>query len=142
MRNLKETLEMLGVDGQVHSRPPKIQILTVVLLNFQKSAVRQSMEILLYFVDFSAVVCVSQSSILDLSVKYRFGNKSYSIFVLKAEFSWSCRIFWKKLKLKRKISGNHGKIICSLFHILAQFPFTTSETQVDYYHQRLNIRVA
>ena len=28
------------------------------------------------------------------------------------------------------------------FHFLAQFPFTTSETELDYYHQKVNARVA
>ena len=28
------------------------------------------------------------------------------------------------------------KNICRLFHVLAQFPFTTSERELDYYHQK------
>ena len=37
---------------------------------------------------------------------------------------------------------NLGQNICRLFHFLAQFVFTTSETEVDYYHQKVNLRVA
>ena len=37
---------------------------------------------------------------------------------------------------------NHGKNIDRLFHILRQIPFTTSERKLDYYHQKVNIRVA
>ena len=33
------------------------------------------------------------------------------------------------------------KNICRLFRILARFPFTTSERELDYYHQRLHVRV-
>ena len=32
--------------------------------------------------------------------------------------------------------------ICRLFHFLAQFSFSTSETELDYYHQKVNVRVA
>ena len=36
---------------------------------------------------------------------------------------------------------NLGQKICRLFHVLAQYPFTTSETELDFYHQKVNIRV-
>ena len=32
--------------------------------------------------------------------------------------------------------------ICRLFRVLSQFFFTTSETELDYYHQRVSVRVA
>ena len=31
--------------------------------------------------------------------------------------------------------------IYRLFHVLAQFLFTTSETEIDYYHQKVDVRV-
>ena len=31
--------------------------------------------------------------------------------------------------------------ICRLFHVLAQFLFYTSEMELDYYHQKVNVRV-
>ena len=37
---------------------------------------------------------------------------------------------------------NLGQKTCRLSHVLAQFFFTTSETDVDYYHQKVNLRVA
>ena len=37
---------------------------------------------------------------------------------------------------------NHGQHICILFHVLAQFSFTTSESGLDYYHQKMIVRVA
>ena len=37
---------------------------------------------------------------------------------------------------------NLGQNICRLFQFLAQFLFTTSETELDYYHWNVNIRVA
>ena len=37
---------------------------------------------------------------------------------------------------------NLGQNICRLFHFLAQFFFTTSETELDYYHQKVSARVA
>ena len=30
----------------------------------------------------------------------------------------------------------------ALFHVFAQFLFTTSEMQLDYYHQNVNVRIA
>ena len=35
-----------------------------------------------------------------------------------------------------------GQNICRLFHFLAKFVFTISETELDYYHQKVNVRVA
>ena len=32
--------------------------------------------------------------------------------------------------------------ICRLFQFLTQFVFTTSETELDYYNQKVNVRVA
>ena len=37
---------------------------------------------------------------------------------------------------------NLAQNICRLFHFLAQFFFTTSETELDYYHQKVSARVA
>ena len=33
-----------------------------------------------------------------------------------------------------------GQNICRL-HFFAQFSFTTSETELDYYHQKVNVRI-
>ena len=38
--------------------------------------------------------------------------------------------------------NNLGQKICRLFHFLAQLVFTTSEMELDYYHQKVNVRVA
>ena len=37
---------------------------------------------------------------------------------------------------------NIGQNICRLFHLLEQFLFTTSETELDYYQQKVNVQVA
>ena len=37
---------------------------------------------------------------------------------------------------------NFGQSICRLFHVLVQFFFTTSETELDYYHQKVTERIA
>ena len=39
-------------------------------------------------------------------------------------------------------TGNLGQNICGIFHFLAGFVFTTNETELNYYHHRVNIRVA
>ena len=50
--------------------------------------------------------------------------------------------FFKKQKLKGTFSNNLGQNIRRLFHFLAQFNFTTNETELDHYHQNVNLRVA
>ena len=37
---------------------------------------------------------------------------------------------------------NLGYNICRLLHVLVQFLFTTSETELYCYHQKVNVRVA
>ena len=37
---------------------------------------------------------------------------------------------------------NLGQNICRLFHFSAQFFFTVSETELDYYHQKVSVQVA
>ena len=41
-----------------------------------------------------------------------------------------------------KNTDSTGQNICRLSHFLAQFVFSTSETELDYYHHRVNVRVA
>ena len=43
-----------------------------------------------------------------------------------------------KLFTTDAVACNLGQNICRLFHFLAQFLFTTSETEPDYYHQKVN----
>ena len=61
----------------------------------------------------------------------------YAVFIVFYNKNWSffeLRAVSKKLKLKGKFSDIGGKIICRLFHMLEQFPFTASEMGLDYYH--------
>ena len=37
---------------------------------------------------------------------------------------------------------NLGQNICGLFHVISQSIFTTSEIELDYYHQKMNVQVA
>ena len=49
------------------------------------------------------------------------------------------RIF-QEVKTKNKIlKDDHVQNNCRLFHVLAQFHFTTSELKLDYYYQNLNV---
>ena len=47
----------------------------------------------------------------------------------------------EKIKIKNN-SYNLGQNICKLFHFLAQFLFTTSKTELGYYHQKVKVQVA
>ena len=42
----------------------------------------------------------------------------------------------------RAVSAMLGKIFVDFFNFLAQFIFTTSGKELDYYHQKVNVRVA
>ena len=39
-------------------------------------------------------------------------------------------------------TNNLEQNICRLFHVLTQLLFSTSETELDYYHQKMKLRVA
>ena len=55
--------------------------------------------------------------------------------------------FSKKFRLRRLIAylstppSNHEQNICRQCHVSAQFCFTKSESELDYYHQKVNVRV-
>ena len=38
--------------------------------------------------------------------------------------------------------NNTGQKTCRVFHVLEQFLYPTSETELDYYHQKVNVWVA
>ena len=44
------------------------------------------------------------------------------------------------MKTKKKIF-NRGQIICRLSHALAQSPFTTRKAELDYFPEKVNVRV-
>ena len=53
-----------------------------------------------------------------------------------------CFIFRSHEKsLEHEVYNNLGQSICKLFHFLAQFFFTTSEAELDYYQPKVNVRV-
>ena len=60
---------------------------------------------------------------------------------LKRDFTFllflTFHCIFKEVKLKEKFSDNLRHIICRLFPVLVQFLFTTSETELDYYNQKM-----
>ena len=68
--------------------------------------------------------------------------KRFYFLLLRNEYFWSMHAFSRKRKLKRKFSDNHGKKNCRLFYVLAHCPFTKSDSELDYYHQKVKVRVA
>ena len=40
-----------------------------------------------------------------------------------------------------KYGLNHGQIIFKLLHVLAQFLFTTTESKLHHYHQKVNVGI-
>ena len=74
---------------------------------------------------------------------YEHGQKSCLSFMMDGRGK-RC-IGWYSPPLQEFFDGgsnNLGQNICRLFNFLAQFVFTTSETEVDYYHQKVNVRFA
>ena len=67
--------------------------------------------------------------------------KRFYFFLLKTDHFSSLTAFLKEQKLKGKFSDNLGQNIYRFFHVLVQFLFTISETELDYYHQTVNVRV-
>ena len=72
LRNFKEMPEMLGFYGEVFSRPPKREILTVVLKNFKKTDVNIPQKNLLYFISQICLQYFAQSCRKDPRTQ---GNK-------------------------------------------------------------------
>lgn len=53
-------------------------------------------------------------------------QRDFNFFFLKIDHLWSFNAFSKKLKQKGKFLDKLGQTICSFFHVLAQFLFSTS----------------
>ena len=97
---------------------------------------------------------LSNNTILHLSVKYEFGTKrcsssSSAVFINRFYFCWketdhfwSFNAFLNKWKVKEKFSDNLGQNIDRLFNFLGKFVFTTSDTELDYYQQKVSARVS
>ena len=70
-----------------------------------------------------------------------FKNRFF-FYLLETDHLWCFNPLLNKQKLKGKFLDNLGQNVQRLFHLLAQLVFTASETDVDYYHQKVNLRVA
>ena len=46
---------------------------------------------------------------------------------------------FKEVKTKRKFLDNLGQNIWRYFQVLPQFPLTTCEAELDYYHENVNV---
>ena len=94
---------------------------------------------------------LSKNTIFHFSVKYKFGISAvpvaagsiYGEILLFSTKNWS----FLGLECNFKQVKTRGKIFwqsCTTprrFYFLAQFHFTTSETQLDYYHQKVNVEL-
>ena len=70
-----------------------------------------------------------------------FMNRFY-FFLLKTDHFWNFNTFSKNWKLKGEFSYNLEQNIYRIFPILAQFLFTISEMELDYYRRNVNVQVA
>ena len=79
---------------------------------------------------------------LNFRIKLRFLVLRLKIVFFFVLFVW--RIFFLGLDFLGRNCFNYkpGQGICRHFHVLVQFPFTTSETDLDYYQKKVNVRVA
>ena len=72
-------------------------------------------------------------------------RKLWTYFSLSITDFWAVKCTLENiscLNLKNRPRYNLGQNICRYIHALAQIPFTTSEMELDYYHQKNNLRVA
>ena len=67
--------------------------------------------------------------------------KRFYFFSTKNCLFFGFQGIFKQIKSNSKIFSL-GQNICRIFHFLAQFFFTTSETKLDYYQHRVHVRVA
>ena len=67
--------------------------------------------------------------------------KSLRITLLAYFFKLFNVIFFKKNLTVWLLNVNHRQHICKLFLVFAQFPFTKSESELDYYYQKVNVRI-
>ena len=63
---------------------------------------------------------------------------SFHFFLLRND---NFHAFSKTQKLKGTFSDNNEQNICRSFHVLVKSAFRTSELELNYYHQKVNIRV-
>ena len=68
-------------------------------------------------------------------------NKFY-IFLQKTDHFRSFNAFLNKKNLKGKFSYKLGQNVFKVFQVLAQFLDTKSETELNYYHQKVIVQVA
>ena len=66
-------------------------------------------------------------------------DKNLNIWRIKRAFT---ERFLLKIRTRFLLIYNLGQNICRLFQFLEQFFFTTSEMDLDYYHQKVSVQVA
>ena len=90
-----------------------------------------------------ALFCTLQGQVLKefsidtgyyLCIAFTFSTKNYQVLKILC--------ILKEVKTNRKMFRSSWKNIRRFFHISTQFPFTTSERELDFYHQNVNRRVA
>ena len=82
----------------------------------------------------------------------RFGRAQSNVFFNEqkgnplSKIHETLQLTWSKnVYVECQLYVNHWPTIlnkCRLFHILTQMPLTTIETELDYYHQKVNNQVA
>ena len=84
---------------------------------------------------------------LPKACSLRSGNVSELLCFTKTLYDIYQINFTKKLKVMLSwiqflVSHKLGQNICRLFHFLGQVSFTISETELDYYQQKVNVQIA
>ena len=67
--------------------------------------------------------------------------KRFYLFLLRIDNILGFHAFSKKQNIERKFPDNRELNICRFFHVLAQFLFNTSISELDYYQQKANVQL-
>ena len=69
-------------------------------------------------------------------------NKISGIYLMNSTLSLDAHLEEREDYPTRNSKHNLGQNICRLLHFSEQFLFTTNKTELDYYHQKVNVRIA
>ena len=89
-------------------------------------------------------LCSSRSR-YDPSSKANFNfviNKISGMYLMNSTLCLDAHLGEREDYPTRNLKHNLGQNICRLLHFSEQFLFTTNKTELDYYHQKVNERIA
>ena len=89
----------------------------------------------------NAALAIKGTSKEKLCQEFSRSQMFFRIGVMKSSAIFTGKhLCWSPFLINLR-AYNLGQNICRLFHFSAQFVFTTSETELDHYHQAVNVEL-